>query len=229
MSSITATTAATDIRMDYMRLLIAQLQYQNPLEPMDNNEMASQLAQFSELEQLESINSNFGKFLSAAELGYANSLLGKDVSFLEGTGMGSFRKLSETVNEIYNIEGEYFLIVGKRTFNWADVADSLIGQEVTYLRETQSGTTEITTGIINQVYEDANGDSFLIVDGHQVNFKDVADSLVGKNVSFLVENTETGVIETRGGEIENIYEKDGQNYLVVSRALSLEDVISVKN
>ena len=32
--------SASSIQMDYMKLLITQLQNQNPLEPMDNNEMA---------------------------------------------------------------------------------------------------------------------------------------------------------------------------------------------
>ena len=56
--------SATTIQADYLEVLIAQLQNQNPLEPMDNTEMASQLAQFSQLQQLESMNSNFAKVLS---------------------------------------------------------------------------------------------------------------------------------------------------------------------
>ena len=52
MSALTGmTSSAGEIRTNYMNLLVTQLRHQNPLEPMDNNEMASQLALFSQLEQ----------------------------------------------------------------------------------------------------------------------------------------------------------------------------------
>ncbi len=47
--STSAVTSSSKIQTDYMKLLVTQLQNQNPLEPLDNNEMASQLAQFSQL------------------------------------------------------------------------------------------------------------------------------------------------------------------------------------
>ena len=40
--------SATTQTMDYMTLLITELQNQNPLEPLDNQQMAQQLAQFSQ-------------------------------------------------------------------------------------------------------------------------------------------------------------------------------------
>lgn len=40
----------------FLRLLVAQLQTQDPMNPMDGTEFVSQLTQFSELEQLVSIN-----------------------------------------------------------------------------------------------------------------------------------------------------------------------------
>ncbi|KKN07310.1 hypothetical protein LCGC14_1068490, partial [marine sediment metagenome] len=74
--------SASEIQTDYMKLLITQLQNQNPLEPMNNNEMASQLAQMASLQQLESMSTSFAGVLDAIELEYASSLLGKEVKFL---------------------------------------------------------------------------------------------------------------------------------------------------
>jgi len=110
MNPISAIATASDIQMDYMKLLVTQLQNQNPLEPLNNNEMASQLAQFSQLQQLETIssgigvmNSNFAKALINANRAYANSLIGKKVSFfIENTETGDIEQKEGTVNEVFN-------------------------------------------------------------------------------------------------------------------------------
>jgi flagellar basal-body rod modification protein FlgD len=77
---------ANDIRMDYMKLLVTQLQNQNPLEPLDNNEMAMQLAQLSELEQLENMNGTFREVLAAQQQIQATELIGKEVAFVPDGG-----------------------------------------------------------------------------------------------------------------------------------------------
>ena len=45
-------------RDDFLKLLIIQLSHQDPMSPMESQDFASQLAQFSSLEKLNSINSN---------------------------------------------------------------------------------------------------------------------------------------------------------------------------
>ncbi len=108
--------------MDYMKLLITQLQNQNPLEPLDNNEMASQLAQFSQLQQLESMNTSFASVLATAERTYANSLIGKEVSFAAITDMGTEEITSGTVEEVYNhVDGDILLAVGDRRVVLQDI------------------------------------------------------------------------------------------------------------
>jgi flagellar basal-body rod modification protein FlgD len=68
-----------------MKLLVAQLQNQNPLEPLSNGEMASQLAQLSSLEQLEGMNSSFSRVLLAQQTSQATGLIGKRITyFLSG-------------------------------------------------------------------------------------------------------------------------------------------------
>jgi flagellar basal-body rod modification protein FlgD len=105
-----------------MNLLITQLQNQNPLEPLDNNEMAAQLAQFSQLQQLESMNKSFSDVLAATELSYANSLLGKEVSFIPKGETGTSDIASGVVDHVYNnIEGETSLGIGSYTISLEDV------------------------------------------------------------------------------------------------------------
>jgi flagellar basal-body rod modification protein FlgD len=49
---------------DFMNLFVAQLQYQNPLEPLDQYQMASQMAQFSSLEALNTLNDTVKSMVS---------------------------------------------------------------------------------------------------------------------------------------------------------------------
>jgi len=48
-------------KSEFLKLLIAQLQHQDPLNPVQNEEFVAQLATFSSLEQLISINEGVSK------------------------------------------------------------------------------------------------------------------------------------------------------------------------
>ena len=67
---------------DFLKILVAQLQAQDPLAPMEGQEFASQLAQFSSLEQLTNVNSNL-EASQAFDLALSNNsaiaLIGKTV------------------------------------------------------------------------------------------------------------------------------------------------------
>ncbi|MCX5637567.1 MAG: flagellar hook capping protein [Planctomycetota bacterium] len=122
MDSVSAAYSASKIQMDYMKLLVTQLRNQNPLEPLDNNEMAAQLAQFSQLAQLESMNSSFTGVLATLQRTYADSLIGKDVEFIVETEAGDQQIMSGTVERVYsNVDGEIFLTVGSYTLGLEDV------------------------------------------------------------------------------------------------------------
>lgn len=73
----TPTTGATLASQEvFLQLLVAQLQNQNPLNPMDGMEFVTQLAQFSQLEQLTLIRQqvgNLAQLLSPSQNSAASS------------------------------------------------------------------------------------------------------------------------------------------------------------
>ena len=90
----------------FLSLLVTQLQYQDPLNPMDNTEYISQLAQFSALEQMtnvsEGVNSlhgllMMGKYISATVTGSSG-----ETSIVQGV-VESVRLSAGEV--ILNVEG----------------------------------------------------------------------------------------------------------------------------
>ena len=113
--------SSSDIRTDYMKLLITQLQNQNPLEPVSNDQMAMQLAQFSQLEQLENVNSRFASLLTAMDDSYANSLLGKKVTFQQETEDGPGEPQTGLVEEISNENSAVELLIGSSRVSLEDV------------------------------------------------------------------------------------------------------------
>lgn len=67
---------------EFLKLLSAQLKNQDPLDPMKQDKMAAELAQFSSLEQLTNLNKkfeNFNKNDKIEEKFYGASFLGKEV------------------------------------------------------------------------------------------------------------------------------------------------------
>jgi flagellar basal-body rod modification protein FlgD len=69
---------------DFLHLFIAQLQNQDPLSPLDPDQMTAQLAQFSSLEQLTGVNTRLDQLSVLSQQGLL-SLMGRQVAFAGDT------------------------------------------------------------------------------------------------------------------------------------------------
>jgi len=122
MSTVPTAASAGDLQMDYMKLLVTQLRNQNPLEPMDNKDMSAQLAQFSQLQQTENLNTSFSKVLESVQRSYASSLIGKEVSFQGQTADGTLQMQTGEVDEVViGTDGTLLLMVDDQQVKLADV------------------------------------------------------------------------------------------------------------
>jgi len=68
---------------DFLNLLTVQLKNQDPIEPVKQENFIAQLAQFSQLEQTESMNSNFAELLETTQLMQGMNLVGKQASYTD--------------------------------------------------------------------------------------------------------------------------------------------------
>ncbi len=128
---------------DFLKLMLTQLKYQDPLSPLEGTEFAAQLAQFSSLEQLTNLNesvnssieSNFYLTQSINNTMVA-TLIGKDVKVagnsIENSGQENVqlgfnlpKNASKVTIKIYNKAGIEIRTIenlpssaGEHKFNW---------------------------------------------------------------------------------------------------------------
>lgn len=69
---------------DLLKIVLTQLTYQDPLKPMDNFEFVSQLAQFAQIQQTQTMSDSLQTLVSAQSTAQAATLLGKVVDVPAG-------------------------------------------------------------------------------------------------------------------------------------------------
>lgn len=90
-TSTQSATAMTDAANDtlgkdaFLKLLIAELSNQDPLNPMEDREFVSQMATFSSLEQMQNMNKTLESMAEANKFS-AVQYIGKAVAFTQGEG-----------------------------------------------------------------------------------------------------------------------------------------------
>jgi flagellar basal-body rod modification protein FlgD len=100
-SSANATTPAASSTPtlsynSFISILVAELQHQDPTQPMDPSQMVSQLATISQVGQSVQTNTNLSSLLTSTSLSQAEQLIGKTVTSSDGSTSGQVT--SVTVN-----------------------------------------------------------------------------------------------------------------------------------
>lgn len=83
-SSVTANSANGLDKDAFMKLLVAQLKYQNPMNPADGQEYLAQAAQFAAVERLEEISKAQSEALAYQQILLSASLVGRQIRATEG-------------------------------------------------------------------------------------------------------------------------------------------------
>lgn len=106
----------------FLRLLTTQLQYQDPLQPMESTEFVSQLAQFSQLEQMTTVNQTL-EHLVASNSSLNNyavaGLVGREVQVVGGSVQHA-ADVSSTLS--YRLEGN----AGRVIIQVSDAAGNIV-------------------------------------------------------------------------------------------------------
>ena len=175
----TSSTTKTLGKDDFLKLFVTQLRYQNPLNPLDNNEFTAQLAQFSSLEQLSNMNSQLHDLLL-----FQNSLQNTLTSNLIG------KQVKIPGNEIYLKENGEISYAPEEDVSKVKI--SIYDSGGGLVREVNLG--QQTSGEKSYVWDGTDNSGNRVPEGHyQVKVDAFDDSGNPVNVSTAVYGTVTGI------------------------------------
>ncbi len=225
-SSSTSIATASDValgKQDFLTLLVAQLQNQDPLNPDDPTEFTAQLAQFSSLEQLFNLNDT----MESVATSIANSdkmsalqTIGKEVAY----ETSSFEYNGKDVEIGYNLDGTasdvtiYLQLNGStiKTFNATDLSE---------------GTHYFTfDGTANSGVVAPYGDYKIVIKATAAAGTTVgATTLVKSEVTGVdLDGSDGGTLETYAGSVSfnsiiGVYDKSSSSSSSSSTAQSSDD------
>ncbi len=109
----TATTTPTGIGSlsdpnMFLQLLVAELKYQDPMNPSDPTQYLGQTAQFTMVQTLNTLQSEMQSLLTSSQTAYASSLIGRRIGGVTATG----QTVEGTVTGLDMTTGTPQLVVG---------------------------------------------------------------------------------------------------------------------
>jgi flagellar basal-body rod modification protein FlgD len=123
-SSLSNTTSTSRDSMDkdaFLQLLVAQMKYQDPLEPTSNTEYISQYAQFSQVEQMQNM-------AQSMDLQRASSLVGQEVYIKTTDSTGNTNYVQGKVDYVVYENSKAYLAINESLYSIDDL-DTVVDSE----------------------------------------------------------------------------------------------------
>lgn len=123
-NSLKNTSKSNNSGMDkdaFLQLLVAQMKYQDPLEPTSNTEFVSQYAQFSQVEQMQNMSGSM-------DFARASSLVGKEVYIKTTTTAGDSKLVKGKVDYVVYEGNKAYLSINESLYSLDDL-DTVVDKE----------------------------------------------------------------------------------------------------
>ncbi len=93
-STANSTSQAATVDYDtFLRLLVAQIENQDPTNPMDSTEQVAQLATFSQVEQTIQTNAKLDQMLTLSAVSQVDGLIGRTLTSSDGSVTGEVKSV----------------------------------------------------------------------------------------------------------------------------------------
>lgn len=121
----------------FLQLLVAQMKYQDPLEPTSNTEYISQYATFSQVEQMQNM-------AGTMELSRASQLVGKEVWIKTTNASGETAYVQGQVDYVAYENGKAYVSVNEQLYSIDDV-DTVVDKEY-------NTAYNMATDLVNRIF-----------------------------------------------------------------------------
>jgi flagellar basal-body rod modification protein FlgD len=112
-----STPSSTLTQNDFLKLLVAQMSAQDPLNPVSNTDFAAQMAQFSALQTSQATQSDMSLLQASQQVQQANGLIGRSVTLLAQDGT----KPSGFVSGVQMVSGVPKIVVNGVLYDMSQV------------------------------------------------------------------------------------------------------------
>jgi flagellar basal-body rod modification protein FlgD len=107
----------------FMKLLVTEMQTQDPLQPMNNSEIVQQLSQIRSIEASQELTTTLQSVLLGQNVATASSLLGRTIIGLDDNA----KQVTGTVDGVSIASGQAKLLVGNSTVSLNNVSGIVNG------------------------------------------------------------------------------------------------------
>ena len=152
--SLSKSKPGTANKDDFLQLLVAQMKYQDPMEPTSNTEYMSQMAQFSSVEQMQNLTSTITS-------GQTMSLTGQYVILNVPDAVGNIDQVSGLVDYVTVQDGKTYFHIGDDYYP-SDYLDSVVSMDyIEHLADqakVENTSVDTSTGTEGTVVEKVDGE-----------------------------------------------------------------------
>ena len=180
----------------FLQLLVAQMKYQDPLEPTSNTEYIAQYAQFSQVEQMQNM-------ASSMDLQRASQLVGQEVYIKTTASNGDTKYVQGKVDYVVYENNKAYLSIDESLYSMDDL-DTVV--DPTYKKAYDKAQEFVVS--VNKLpnINTLSKADYEKVDGLEKAYNDMDDyeqSFVAKDVASRLNQYIERVKELRAGEAED--------------------------
>lgn len=165
----------------FLQLLVAQMKYQDPLQPTSNTEYISQYAQFSQVEQMNNMSASM-------DLQRASQLVGKDVYVKTTTSSGATQYVQGKVDYVVFENNKAYLAINESLYSIDDL-DTV--HDPAYL-----AAYEKATDLVERINRLPNINTLALGDGNEVDALNLIYSNMTQYEKTFVASEKLDVLKT---------------------------------
>ncbi len=209
-SSGTGSGSAVDMNM-FLKLLSTEMSNQDSMNPMDNTQFISQLAQFTSLQEMQNLSNTASSQYSASIAQYGASFVGKTVHVAAYDSSDKYVEDTGIVTNCDYSTGSPSLIVNGKAYTLSSVMEvvndsnsnsfqygaSLVGKSVTVNTKDSAGAATTVTGIVSGCNY-TSGNVTIVINGNSYNLSAIKSVAQPSDTTPVPTgtSTETGLDDT---------------------------------